>query len=144
MVLATNSVLVDPEDEWLLEEYSWYISSDGYAVTTLRMSEDKQKTVTLHHCIVGQPIREGEEIDHINRNRIDDRRCNLRYVSESQQAINSTRAPNSTGERNIYFYGDKYRVEIRRDYILHSLGIFDTLDEAVAERDMWLYNRGEQ
>lgn len=139
-----SEILVDPQDEWLLEEYTWHVNNAGYACTNVVLEYGgegvrRRKYTLLHHCIMGQPIRKGEEIDHINNNRIDDRRCNLRYVSKTQQNINTTRAPGPSGERNIYETGyGTYRVKIRRNGILHDLGILDTMDEALAERDQWL------
>jgi hypothetical protein len=141
MVSGTSEILVDPEDRWLLDEYSWSISSDGYAITNVYAGYYKQRTVLMHHCIVGQPIWEGEEIDHINRVRLDNRRCNLRYVDGSTQALNRTHKPGVLGAKNIYETAEgKYRVRIKRHQVDYYLGQFDTLDEAVAERDMWLWH----
>jgi hypothetical protein len=139
-------ILVDPEDEWLLEEYTWHISSDGYPVTNVVLQygsegERIRKYTLLHHCIMGQPIWEGEEIDHKNRIRHDCQRQNLQYITKSGNQINTSRAPGNTGMRNIYYDRGKYKVSIRRDGELHYLGMFDTLDEAVAERDEWLSMR---
>jgi hypothetical protein len=132
-------ILVDPEDEWLLEEYSWHLAN-GYAVTSLR-TEYGKRNVFLHHCIMGQPIWEGDEIDHINRIRYDDRRGNLRYTTKAQNATNSNRGFGECGVRNVYFcHGGRYQVSVRKAGTLHYLGSFSTLDEAVATRDEWLYN----
>lgn len=136
-------ILVDPEDEWLLEEYTWHLGPYGHPLVNLPRDEDGTRLagVFLHHMIMGYPILEGEEIDHINRNPQDNRRHNLRYASMSQNRINSNRAIGVA--RNVYIRKGKYAVRIRRDLIEHYLGAFDTLDEAIAERDEWIYQHEE-
>src|SRR3954454_21704953 len=79
-----SGILVDEQDEWLLANFTWHLSSDGYAATNVVVEyggegSRRRKYTLLHHCIVGQPIYPWE-IDHINHIRSDDRRCNLRYV----------------------------------------------------------------
>lgn len=136
-----RGILVDPEDEWLLEEYTWHLFT-GYATTNVP-TEHGYRRAFLHHCIVGQPIWEGEEIDHKNRVRSDDRRQNLRYVTKSRQAMNTDRAPGASGARNVYIDRGRYQVTIWRDGYEYYLGRFGTLDEAVATRDEWLYHHKE-
>lgn len=142
-----RGILVDPIDEWLLEEYTWHLKWDGYnnyAATSLGRNEyGRTIIVFLHHCIMGQPIWEDDEIDHINRNTMDNHRSNMRYATRSQNRINTSRAESSLGARNIYQIEDgRYRVRVRRNGQEYYLGTFGTLDEAVAERDEWLANNG--
>jgi HNH endonuclease len=136
-----RGILVDPQDEWLLEEYTWYLRWDGYntyAVTSLPRDERGNKQlVALHHMILGQPIWEGVEIDHINHNAADNRRDNLRYATRSQNRINAERASDRTGMRNIDINRGGYRVRFRRDNQEHYVGTFATLSEAMAARDEW-------
>ena len=133
-----SEILVDEQDKWMLDAYTWRLNQDGYVVTNSPRGLGQRKSVFLHHMIVGQPIWEGEEIDHTNRNKLDNRRENLRYVSFSQNRINVTREQNQAGARNVYVKDGRYVVRVRRDRIEHYLGAFDTLDEAVAERDQFL------
>ena len=139
-----RGILVDPEDVWLLEEYTWHVNNTGYACTNIVFSFGGEgvrirKTTLLHHCIVGQPVWGWEEIDHINQDRIDNRRSNLRYVTKSQQNINTSREFAASGYRNIYERGGMFFVVIRRNGKMHHLGSYENLDEAVAERDEWLH-----
>jgi hypothetical protein len=82
-----DGILVSEEDDWLLEAFTWRIDADGYAVTTIRIGE-RWVGMKMHHCILGQPIYEGDEIDHRNRIPNDNRRHNLRYATRSEQALN--------------------------------------------------------
>jgi hypothetical protein len=128
-----NNILVDEQDMWLLEEYTWHIAHKGYARTNVAGG-----TARLHNAIMGCPIWEGEEIDHINRNPADNRRSNLRWTSPTGNALNRSFPLSNSGARNVYLMGSKYQVQIRRSGVLHLLGGFDTLDEAVDTRDAWL------
>jgi hypothetical protein len=131
-------IAVDPQDQWLLDTYSWSITSKGYVKTNVRVSPTKRVTTFLHHCIVGQPIWENEEIDHENRNKLDCRRENLRYISTSGNQVNTDREPGSSGERNIWKRGSKYQVNVTRECARYTLGTFDTLDEARVARDAYI------
>ena len=153
MVVLTGAemveIIVDPEDEWLLKQYTWHVGNKGYAATNVVLQYGgegtrRRKYTLLHHCIVGQPIWGWDEIDHINHNRTDNRRCNLRYVSKSMQNQNTTRKPGQSGARHIGItYLGTYRVDIRRDNVQHYLGCFDTMEEALATRDQWLHKYKE-
>lgn len=68
------SCKVDSSDLDMLKKHRWYFK-DGYAVTSI-----KSKRVKMHHLVMGKPPQ-GKEIDHINRDRIDNRRHNLRFVT---------------------------------------------------------------
>jgi hypothetical protein len=64
------------------------------------------KIVFLHHLVL--PRKKGFIIDHINRNTMDNRSCNLRYLSKSFNGLNSKMKKNSTtGHRNINIRKEK-------------------------------------
>jgi hypothetical protein len=67
-------------------------------------------------------------VDHINRNKADNRACNLRWASKSVNAHNNNIKTN-TGERYIQ---QKYVVHIAVPKFQKS---FNTLEEAIAARD---------
>lgn len=136
-------IQVDQQDQWLLKEYTWSINGDGYPYTNVVVKYGGEgvrvrRRAFLHHCIMGQPIWEGDEIDHRNRKPEDARRSNLRYVSRSVNRQNTSRAPGISGERNIYEKDDgRYHVRIRRDKIEYYLGAYTTMEEAITVRDNW-------
>lgn len=70
-------ILVDPQDDWLLSEYTWIRHASLYIVHQAYIG-GRIYTLFLHHFIMGMPIHEGIVIDHINRNPDDNRRSNLR------------------------------------------------------------------
>lgn len=84
--------LFDIVDEYLLEKYKWYIYSSNAHTRYLRCDKEG-----LAHRVVlkDTAIPNGYVIDHINLNGLDNRRSNLRILS------------NSDNKRNMKYYGDK-------------------------------------
>ena len=73
-------------------------------------------------------IPAGMEIDHEDRDGLNDRIENLRLATSSQNKLNrNVFKSNTTGERNIREKGDKFQVSLIRE--------FTTLDEAIKWRD---------
>jgi hypothetical protein len=77
--------LIDAADYESVSQYKWSLSSDGYARRNTSVN-GKRITLQLHHVIFGR--QEGMQIDHINGNRLDNRRENLRYATRSQNMQN--------------------------------------------------------
>lgn len=78
--------------------------------------------------MAGRKVKPGNVIDHINRNGLDNRLSNLREVTPSQNARNSSVAKNNkSGVTGVRKHGDRWITHI-------SLGIYDTLEEAAAVR----------
>lgn len=73
---------IDDIDRHLLSKHNWYVSNAGYAVAT--DYTDYQKTIILHRIIMNAP--KGVEVDHINHDRLDNRRINLRLVSHKKNS----------------------------------------------------------
>lgn len=81
------------------------------------------------------------EIDHINGTRDDNRWCNLREATSSQNGRNRTRlgSNNTSGQRNIYWYKayEKWKVFVVRGGKVYG-GYHENMDDAIAERDSLL------
>lgn len=80
---------------------------------------------------------EGLDVDHINHIRNDNRLCNLRFVTGSENSKNqSLSSKSTTGVTGVSFSKTrkKYRARITVDRESIYLGIFDTLEEAAAAR----------
>ena len=77
----------------------------------------------------------GQTTDHINRNRSDDRACNLRWASWSTQNVNQNKKTNKLGEKHISHVSQNcYQVTWARNNLRH-VQYFSTLDEAKEFRD---------
>ena len=79
----------------------------------------------------------GSEVDHINRDKLDNRRSNLRLVTHTQNCVNaSLRVTNTSGFKGVNFYRGKYwRAYIRVNYRHISLGFFPTAEAAARAYD---------
>ena len=80
---------------------------------------------------------EGLEVDHINHVRNDNRLCNLRFVTGSENSKNqSVSSKNTSGVTGVYFSKakKKYVAQIEVNRQVHYLGCYNTLEEAAAAR----------
>jgi len=126
---------VDVEDYEELNKYSWFLSR-GYAMRSAWLKETKSlKTVSMHATINNTP--KGLLTDHINRDKLDNRRCNLRTVTASQNGLNrKLNVDNNSGYTGVYFEARSGRwcARIKANKVQKHLGTFDTLTEAVVCR----------
>jgi hypothetical protein len=77
--------LVSPVDYERLSQYRWSLDSGGYVVRT---AKDGSK-LYMHREVLGLTKGDGLFTDHINRNKRDNRRPNLRLVSHMENCHNS-------------------------------------------------------
>lgn len=105
---------------------NWRKTAKGYIV-----SGNGQNYCVLHRMVAN--AKKGCQVDHINRDKTDCRRTNLRIVTNAQNTANSgTYLSNrSTGHKNVYLHGNRYRVAIRKNGKLNSYGYYESLKEAV-------------
>lgn len=85
----------------------------------------------MHRVIIGaQP---NQLVDHINRNKLDNRCSNLRIVTNSQNVINSSaRANNSSGYKGVTWHkkNGKWQASVMVNYKRHHLGQFTNVVDA--------------
>ena len=85
IVLSQNySAIVDDEDYEYLNQWKWCYSY-GYAVRTI-CKKGKQTQIRMHRVILNPP--KDKHIDHINRNRLDNRKENLRICNTAENSRN--------------------------------------------------------
>lgn len=139
-------VIVDDEDFDRLSAFQWrgMPSSSGlYAVRTL----PHQRHRFLHHEVMGMPPA-GMVTDHISGDRLDNRRCNLRFCTHAQNVRNQ-RPSNKTGmPKGVHkidgLKTNPYRARIGIDGKLICLGLHPTPEAAARAYDMAaLYYHGE-
>jgi len=109
----------------------------GYKVVTLCVAYVKQ--YFLIHRLVAQAFvpnpQNHPQVDHINRNKLDNSVSNLRWVTNYENCQNRVqKAPGVTGQKYISIKGDKYFVSIRiRGLKFYKL--CGSLNDAIKVRD---------
>lgn len=100
--------IVDDEDFELLNEFKWCVTSKTSGFYAQRRAWDSNRKdepkyngylIYMHRQI----LKADKEIivDHINRNTLDNRKCNLRTTNKSGNAINAKHRKNCTGYRGV-------------------------------------------
>ncbi len=123
-----KTVLVSDIDFLWLVGFKWYLNG-GYAVRT-----DRGKTVRMHRLILEQKLGHNnfEETDHINRNRLDNQRENLRPATHQENQGNQGKHRNNTsgGYKGVFANGRRWVAKIKIDGRSVYLGTYDTPEEA--------------
>lgn len=80
--------IVDDDKYEVLNKWKWYSSEQGKSVYAKRMIyiDGRQVGVIMHRLIMSAPF--GLVVDHINGNGLDNRVCNLRVCTYSQNSQN--------------------------------------------------------
>lgn len=110
-------IIVDDEDYPLLSRFKWRISDTGYAMTQIT----GQKHIRMHVLVFGAMPKGRFVIDHKNRNKLDNRKCNLRAVTQKENCKNRE-------ARGICF--DRTRNKWMVRYQSKFYGRYDTVREA--------------
>jgi hypothetical protein len=123
-------VLIDDEDEPLIRG-AWYITGDGYAARS-RGGNKNHRIEYMHRIVTRAP--KGTYVDHINGDKLDNRKSNLRLVtnSENMQNLRGAYRTSRTGIRGVSPFEGRFRATVVVNYKQHHIGLFDTIDEAAA------------
>lgn len=119
---------VDNEDYEFVKTNFWHIH-DGYIRST--------KLGFMHRKLVN--AQKGIEVDHINRNRLDNRKTNLRLVTRQENMHNkSVYKTNSSGHSGVKWNKklNKWMVQITRNKERKHLGIYENLQDAIIARKL--------
>lgn len=130
-ILRTGEEMLCDLDDWeRLKNHCWRLGTTGYAEC-----KEYNKGIKFHIEVMGK--REGLVIDHINRNKLDNRKCNLRFTTETVNHINSgIPINNSSGVKGVAKTnnGEKWQAYISVNKQRFYLGNYDTIEEAAEAR----------
>lgn len=128
------SALVDDGDFDLVSRHTWTLSEcpAGYpcAIATI-----DGRQVRMHRLLTGAET--GADVDHINGDRLDNRRSNLRVVTHAANLWNSVFPLGQSGFRGVCLTrnGKRWRAQIRHNGRELHLGTFDSPCEAASAYD---------
>lgn len=126
-----KETIVDDEDYEMLMQWKWYFNN-GYAKRTTgkRTKSINQKTIYMHRVIMNSP--HGMVTDHINMDKLDNRRSNLRICNGHQNSCNQGKPiSNTSGFKGVSLIQGKYHrarlCVLGKEY---HLGLFQTKEAA--------------
>ncbi len=125
-----KQAVVSPEDYEYLTQWSWHLCVHGYAAR-----RPETGMVYMHRAVMERvaPDLYGLEVDHIDLDKLNNRRSNLRVATRAQNARNRGLLPNNTsGYMGVSWdrTRSKWLACIEVDATRHSIGRFDTAVEA--------------
>ena len=126
--------IVDDEHYWWLTKWKWYYGSNGYAVRNAPGKRHKYM-----HCVI-MDTPPGMDTDHINGDRLDNRRSNLRVCTRAQNTHNQkVSKANSSGYKGVHWHkhDKRWRTQIKTGGKKIYLGNFHSKEYAALA-----YNRG--
>jgi hypothetical protein len=127
--------LVDEQDYDNIMQMKWYLAQDGYAAKGIPHPLLKGKTsrLLMHRKIMGLEHGDPRQVDHINRNRLDNRRVNLRICSRAENNRNmSLRKDSVSGRKGVSLHrrSGKWQANIQVDGTFKYLGLYSSIDDA--------------
>lgn len=120
--------LIDAADYAAVSELAWSRASNGYAVACV----DRER-ILMHRLVCGLTRGDPLEVDHINRNKLDNRRSNLRVCTRAQNGQNLGSFPGTSRFRGVCRKANgRWQAQAWTNGGNRHIGVFDT-EEAAAE-----------
>lgn len=130
---ASRKAIVDDVDLEKVAGFKWRMHPGGKAQTTIGWRKGEKKSCLLMHQLVIGKAPKGFEIDHINGNKLDNRRSNLRICSHEENMRNrKMNKNNKSGFKGVGFSKreNKWQVYIGVKKAKKFLGYFEELKDA--------------
>jgi hypothetical protein len=126
-----TKIFIDKEDYLKFKKHSIFIVRHYPNTESERLSVRTYKDKKLYELsrLIMNPDK-GLQVDHINRNRLDNRKENLRVVSRSVNMRNRTVAIPLTGFNCIYESASGFRIVFSHDNIRYNLDGYNTATQA--------------
>lgn len=144
MVGCTNKgdlFFFDKDDYDLISKYTWFKHDTGYF-----RANTKSKQISMHRLVMGCYRDDNElEVDHINHNISDNRKVNLRLVTNAQNQMNKQKSTrNTSGAKGVSWSKSKKcwfaQIGLNGKLIfIGSYADFDSACEARKEKEKELY-----
>ena len=117
--------IVDPGDYAWLNKNRWCLNTSGYAIRGSRPQ------LRMHRVLMGLAPGDEREVDHINGERLDNRRANLRILTRAQNLQNVRSARGSASRyRGVWRNRNYWVAEVQSGGRRYFLGRFVSEEEA--------------
>lgn len=125
--------IVDDEDFEALVKWKWSVTGSGYVTGSIKdTATGMYKPVLMHRLLLKTP--DGMEGDHINNNKFDNRKANLRNCTPAQNMMNrGLSSLNTTGFKGVSWDKErgKWAVRMRINGRMTHIGRFEDIQEAI-------------
>lgn len=125
--------IVDDEDFDLVNKYKWTGKRDcnTYYVDSWSDKSGNLNHIRMHRLLIN--AKEGEKVDHINHNGLDNRKENLRICNDSQNSMNRIKPKHAklSSYKGVFkTKNGKWVAQLKYKKKNHYLGRFKTEEEA--------------
>jgi hypothetical protein len=130
---APELFIIDISDFDTIRNYSWYPKRSEWG--TYCNGYVNKKVVVLHRFIMKAQV--GQYIDHIDKDTLNNKRDNLRFVTNQQNGFNRKVGKNNTSSIMGICWVEsrnKWNVRIKLNYKNIFLGQYEDFDDAVKSR----------
>lgn len=127
-----STCLIDDEDSELVSQHHWHVDGLGYARTNIWKDGRKQSAPRMHRLVM-RVTDPNIHVDHINGDKLDNRKSNLRLCNRKQNLQNRTKQSNNqSGYKGVVFDKSRgrWRAEIGYNGKRKHLGRFDAAEDA--------------
>jgi hypothetical protein len=128
--------IVDDDTYEELSKYKWCINNNGYAVrATPGRRDEKRPLIMMHRSIMVLNHGDARDVDHIDGNKLNNQRSNLRICTRAENLRNRKKnSNNSSGYKGVCWHKamGKWHARIMHDYHYHDLGFFADAEMAHA------------
>jgi hypothetical protein len=133
-----NIMLISKKDIHIVMNFKWYLGKSGYPVTYGSIDNEYKFIPPIScHRFLNPNIDKGYVVDHINRNRLDNRRVNYRIITQKQNSYNRTKSKNSSNKyKGVKKYKKSFSAIISKDGVRTEIRGFKTEEEAAQMYDM--------
>jgi len=146
--LGNNLICWISQEDEELASMPWQARKGGpdktyfYSVNRVHVGKNQKIETFMHNLVwermMGEPVPEGYLVDHRNRDKLDNRRSNLRLASRTQNEANKAKRKGKTSSQYkgvTFSKGLKkpWRAVITADKKNYSLGYYHTEAEAARE-----------
>lgn len=118
--------IIDDRDTDIVD-YNWHVANNGYAVCCKYIGNYKSESFLMHRMVMNPPSN--LEVDHINHNKLDNRRSNLRIVDRTKNNLNRLNVAGVCWDK----FRGKWRAYIKIKG-KQTMKRFETQEEAVSFR----------